>query len=81
MNDIFEDNPDPDYKPTKFMATLGKVWDSFEKPPNQRRYIQKLDLFILSYSLLSYGLKSIDVSNVSNAYVSGMKQDVSPSML
>ncbi|KAK9331545.1 hypothetical protein V1520DRAFT_325412 [Lipomyces starkeyi] len=80
MNDIFEDNPDPDYKPTKFMATLGKVWDSFEKPPNQRRYIQKLDLFILSYSLLSYGLKSIDVSNVSNAYVSGMKQDVSPSM-
>ncbi|KAK9356420.1 major facilitator superfamily domain-containing protein [Lipomyces doorenjongii] len=74
MNDIFQD--DPDYKPNKFMATLGKVWDSFEKPPNQRRYIQKLDLFILSYSLLSYGLKSIDVSNVSNAYVSGMKEDL-----
>ncbi|KAK9342299.1 major facilitator superfamily domain-containing protein [Lipomyces starkeyi] len=46
--------------------------DIFEDDPDykpNKRYNQKLELFILSYSLLSYGLKSIDVSNVSNAYL------------
>ncbi|KAK9449414.1 major facilitator superfamily domain-containing protein [Limtongia smithiae] len=68
---------DPNWRPNKFQSFLGKIWDSFEKPPNERRYLQKLDLFILSYSLFSYGLKSIDVNNISNAYVSGMQEDAS----
>ncbi|KAK9323103.1 major facilitator superfamily domain-containing protein [Lipomyces orientalis] len=71
---IFGD--DPNFKPGPVASFFGQVWDSFRKPPNERKYIQKLDAFILIYSLLSYGLKSLDVSNVSNAYVSGMKEDL-----
>ncbi|KAK7203986.1 putative pantothenate transporter [Myxozyma melibiosi] len=55
---------------------LGQVWDSFAKAPNERRYIQRLDRYILVYALLSYGLKSLDVSNVSSAFVSGMQEDL-----
>ncbi|KAK9474785.1 major facilitator superfamily domain-containing protein [Dipodascopsis tothii] len=71
---IFKD--DPNYKPSKMLKFMGNFWDSFTKPPNERRYLMKLDAFVLSYALLSYGLKSMDVNNISNAYVSGMKEDL-----
>ncbi|KAK9385182.1 major facilitator superfamily domain-containing protein [Lipomyces mesembrius] len=51
-------------------------WDTFKKPPKERKYVQKLDLFILIYSLLSFLVMTLDNSNVSNAYVSGMKEDL-----
>lgn len=49
-------------------------------PPNQskeeKNLVFKLDCFILSYVCLSYWSKYLDQSNISSAYVSGMKEDL-----
>ncbi|KAK9460866.1 major facilitator superfamily domain-containing protein [Lipomyces oligophaga] len=68
--------PTEDWKPPKWRKVLGFVWDTFELPPGERQYIQRLDFFMFSYSLLSYVVKFLDQNNVSNAYVSGMKEDL-----
>ncbi|KAM7216810.1 Major facilitator superfamily domain containing protein [Rhypophila decipiens] len=44
--------------------------------PGERKLVQKLDFFILSFCCLSYFLAYLDRSNLSNAYVSGMKEDL-----
>ncbi|KAK9482818.1 major facilitator superfamily domain-containing protein [Lipomyces starkeyi] len=67
---------DVDFKPNKIGKFFGQFWDTFKKPPKERKYVQKLDLCILIYSLLSFLVKTLDNSNVSNAYVSGMKEDL-----
>ncbi|KAK9460868.1 major facilitator superfamily domain-containing protein [Lipomyces oligophaga] len=63
------------WKPAKWRRMLAVVWDTFELPPGERQYVQRLDFFIFSYSLLSYVVKYLDQGNVSNAYVSGMQED------
>ncbi|KAK9465547.1 major facilitator superfamily domain-containing protein [Lipomyces arxii] len=65
-----------EYKPNLLQNTLGQVWDTFRLPPKQRKYMQKLDANILLYALLSFFIKTLDNSNISNAYVSGMKDDL-----
>lgn len=49
-------------------------------PPNQSRQekqvVFKLDVFLLTYTCLSYWSKYLDQSNISSAYVSGMKEDL-----
>ncbi len=42
----------------------------------EKRLILKLDWFILSYSCLCFFIKQLDGNNVSNAYVSGMAEDL-----
>ncbi|KAJ8101579.1 major facilitator superfamily domain-containing protein [Lipomyces tetrasporus] len=66
-----------DFEPSKMALFFGQFWDTFKKPPRQRKYVQKLDLNILIYSLLSFFIKTLDNSNISNAFVSGMKEDLS----
>ncbi|KAK9246666.1 major facilitator superfamily domain-containing protein [Lipomyces tetrasporus] len=64
------------FQPSKIDLFFGQFWDTFKKPPKERNYVQKLDLCILIYSLLSFFVKTLDNSNVSNAYVSGMKEEL-----
>ncbi|KAK7202909.1 putative pantothenate transporter [Myxozyma melibiosi] len=64
------------YTPSRFMRFCGQFWDTFLKQPKERTYVQKLDLNILIYCLLSFFIKTLDNSNISNAYVSGMKEDL-----
>ncbi|KAB8293371.1 hypothetical protein EYC80_007692 [Monilinia laxa] len=42
----------------------------------ERKLIQKLDLLIVPYAVLSYWVKYIDQSNLNNAYVTGLKDDL-----
>jgi ACS family pantothenate transporter-like MFS transporter len=42
----------------------------------ERRFIQKLDLSLLTILSLGYFIKNLDQTNISNAYVSGMKEDL-----
>ncbi|KAK9377983.1 major facilitator superfamily domain-containing protein [Kockiozyma suomiensis] len=63
------DDDEVAYKPSRFMIFAGRFWDTFRKPPKERTYVQKLDLNILIYATL-------DNSNVSNAFVSGMKEEL-----
>ncbi|KAK9472023.1 major facilitator superfamily domain-containing protein [Dipodascopsis tothii] len=61
---------------TRRQRVLGVIWDVFKKEPEERRYVLRLDFFLFAYSLLSYIVKILDQSNISNAYVSGMKEDL-----
>ncbi|ODV64069.1 putative pantothenate transporter [Ascoidea rubescens DSM 1968] len=42
----------------------------------ERKFIAKLDLILITWGCISYCIKSIDQSNYQNAYVSGMKEDL-----
>ncbi|KAI8249032.1 putative transporter SEO1 [Colletotrichum sp. SAR 10_77] len=45
-------------------------------PVEERRLITKIDMFLVPYSVLGYWVKYIDQSNLNNAYVAGMKEDL-----
>ncbi|KAF2131807.1 putative pantothenate transporter [Dothidotthia symphoricarpi CBS 119687] len=50
------------------------VWDDPDKPAEEKWFLLKLDIFLLSSSCLGYFSKNLDQSNIGNAYVSGMKE-------
>lgn len=52
------------------------VWDTWELPPEERRLLFKVDLFILTFASIGYFLKNIDQTNVNNAFLSGMDEDL-----
>ncbi|KAH6631227.1 major facilitator superfamily domain-containing protein [Chaetomium tenue] len=44
--------------------------------PAERKLVRKIDFFILTFCCLSYFLNYLDRTNLANAYVSGMKEDL-----
>lgn len=44
--------------------------------PGESRLVRKIDFFILTFCCLSYFLNYLDRTNLANAYVSGMKEDL-----
>lgn len=46
---------------------LSVIWDSFDKSPEERAFIAKLDWWILSYCCIAYFVKYLDQTNVSYA--------------
>lgn len=50
------------------------VWDDPDKPKEEKWFLFKLDIFLLSSACLGYFSKNLDQANISNAYVSGMKE-------
>jgi ACS family pantothenate transporter-like MFS transporter len=50
------------------------IWDDPDKPTVEKKFLLKLDFFLLSYTCLGYFCKNLDQANISNAYVSGMKE-------
>ena len=52
------------------------LWDSFDKPPAERRFLFKLDSAVLTFATLGYFIKYLDQTNINNAFVSGMKEDL-----
>ncbi|KAK7729817.1 hypothetical protein SLS53_009185 [Cytospora paraplurivora] len=57
-------------------SVQGFVWDDPNKPAYEKKFLLKLDIFLLSYTCLGYFCKNLDQANLSNAYVSGMKEDL-----
>ncbi|KAF5518214.1 putative transporter SEO1 [Colletotrichum aenigma] len=51
-------------------------WYADTDTPEERKLIGKLDLLIVPYAVLSYWVKYIDQSNLNNAYVAGLKEDL-----
>jgi hypothetical protein len=47
-----------------------------QSAPGERKLLFKLDAFILTFCCLMYFLNYLDRSNLSNAYVSGMKEEL-----
>ncbi|KAI1075385.1 MFS general substrate transporter [Whalleya microplaca] len=60
------------------MAMGSKLREYFrvEYQPGERVLVQKIDFFILTFCCLSYFTNYLDRSNINNAYVSGMKEDL-----
>ncbi|KAI1871597.1 uncharacterized protein JN550_004591 [Neoarthrinium moseri] len=52
------------------------LWDTFDKSPEERRFLFKLDAVILTFASLGYLIKYLDQVNVNSAFVSGMKEDL-----
>ncbi|KAJ5894838.1 hypothetical protein N7495_006529 [Penicillium taxi] len=52
------------------------IWDTFDKPPEERHLLFKLDTAILTFASLGYFVKNLDQININNAFVSGMKEDL-----
>lgn len=40
------------------------VWDSLERSPEERRFIAKIDFFILTWASLTYFSKNLNTNNV-----------------
>ncbi|ORY67191.1 major facilitator superfamily domain-containing protein [Pseudomassariella vexata] len=51
-------------------------WYSDSDTKQERRLIFKIDALIIPYAVLSYWVKYIDQSNLNNAYVAGLKEDL-----
>ncbi|KAK4699614.1 MFS transporter, ACS family, pantothenate transporter, partial [Phenoliferia sp. Uapishka_3] len=51
-------------------------WYPSSMSPSDRKLLKKLDRSILVFACLSFFCKFLDQSNITNAYVSGMKEDV-----
>jgi MFS transporter, ACS family, pantothenate transporter len=52
------------------------VWDTFDKTPEERKFLFKLDGILLTFASLGYFIKYLDQININNAFVSGMKEDL-----
>ncbi|EIW67156.1 hypothetical protein TREMEDRAFT_64396 [Tremella mesenterica DSM 1558] len=54
------------------------IWDAdfYDKSDAERRLVFKLDCFLLPALTLGWWVKNLDQSNLSRAYVSGMKEDL-----
>lgn len=48
------------------------IWDSFDKSPEERKFLFKLDAALLTFASLGYFIKYLDQANINNAFVSGM---------
>lgn len=56
---------------------VGKVlWDSLDKPKDERIFLFKLDAFFLSSVGLGYFIKTLNLNNVKYAYINGMQEDL-----
>lgn len=54
----------------------GRIWDTFDKSPEERKFLSKLDAALLTFASLGYFVKYLDQANINNAFVSGMKEDL-----
>ncbi|CAK7204780.1 hypothetical protein SEUCBS139899_007540 [Sporothrix eucalyptigena] len=52
------------------------IWDTFDKSPEERKFLFKLDAVVLSFASLGYFIKYLDQVNINNAFVSGMQTDL-----
>ncbi|KAF9768685.1 hypothetical protein IL306_013997 [Fusarium sp. DS 682] len=58
------------------MSSKIKEYLHVDYKPGERRLVQKIDFFILTFCCLSYLVNYLDRNNINNAYVSGMKEDL-----
>jgi ACS family pantothenate transporter-like MFS transporter len=50
------------------------IWDDPDKSAAEKKFLFKLDFFLLTYTCLGYFCKNLDQANINNAYLSGMKE-------
>ncbi|CAK7245765.1 MAG: hypothetical protein STHCBS139747_007357 [Sporothrix thermara] len=58
------------------MASRLREYFSNAYRPGERKLVMKIDFFIMTFCCVSYFINYLDRSNLTNAYVSGMKEDL-----
>ncbi|EXJ87535.1 hypothetical protein A1O3_04495 [Capronia epimyces CBS 606.96] len=59
----------------RYLRSLQRyIWDDPDKSKEDKWFLFKLDAFLLGSTCLGYFSKGLDQSNISNAYVSGMRE-------
>lgn len=53
------------------------IWDTLDKSQEERQFLFKLDFALLTFASLGYFIKYLDQANINNAFVSGMKEQLS----
>lgn len=51
-------------------------WYPSHYPKEERKFLRKLDAFLLTFTCIAFFLKWLDQSNINSAYVSGMKEEL-----
>ncbi|KAJ5894572.1 MFS general substrate transporter [Penicillium taxi] len=79
MASIYRNEPDESIQKSasafrKWLRVFAWYPSSYSK--KERRLLIKLDLFVLLYCCMNFFTKYLDQTNVTNAYVSGMKEDL-----
>ncbi|KAL2793207.1 major facilitator superfamily domain-containing protein [Aspergillus keveii] len=69
-------NNKPSFPEAHYPSWKGCLWDTFDKPPEERRFLFKLDAALLTFATLGYFVKTLDQNNINSAFVSGMKEDL-----
>lgn len=50
---------------TRIARLKASIWDTWDKSPRERKLVQKVDWWLLSYACIAYFVKSLDQTNVS----------------
>ncbi|KAJ5674477.1 uncharacterized protein N7477_004411 [Penicillium maclennaniae] len=59
-----------------FRRTAPESAPTFERSPEEKALVRRLDTFFLTFGCLSQIIKYLDQQNINNAYVSGMQEDL-----
>ncbi|KAL1896054.1 hypothetical protein Sste5346_004793 [Sporothrix stenoceras] len=62
--------------PTSRKTWRSYIWDAWDRPPAERRLLHKVDAVVLTFASIGYFLKTLDQTNVYNAFLSGMKEEL-----
>jgi sugar phosphate permease len=46
------------------------------RSPAEKAFVRRLDIFLMTFGCISQVIKYLDQTNINNAYVSGMKEDL-----
>lgn len=58
------------------MSRLSAWWFGEDADPKDKRLVAKLDAFVLVFVCCDFIVKYLDQTNITNAYISGMKEDL-----
>jgi len=58
------------------MSGFAEYLRGSQSAPGERKLIRKLDFFILTFCCLSYFVNYLDRTNLTNAYVTGMREEL-----
>lgn len=61
---------------TRWQKIQEVIWDGGNRTKEERKLVQRLDIYIMSWATFGYFIRLLDSGNITNAYVSGMKEDL-----
>jgi ACS family pantothenate transporter-like MFS transporter len=71
------DSPTSSTSKVKKVPWYAYIWDyEPDRTKEERAFVFKLDVYLITILSLGYFIKNLDQTNISNAFVSGMKEDL-----